>query len=256
MGNKTALISDLHSNVEALEGVLKDIKDQGIDDIVCLGDMIGYGPNPREMLKQAFNWRWALRGNHEDALLFLALDFNHEAAQAIDWTRDQINRTDAPKEENHLMWNFLGDLTDMQEDESIQTTYLHASPRNRTKEYVRPHDIQDQEKMEEIFSMFQRICFCGHTHEPGVFTQDMKFYPPRAFNYKVKVTDARKYYVNIGSVGQPRDRDTRSCYVIWDGENGLVEFRRVEYDFKKTMDKIFEIQRLPRRFGERLEVGR
>ena len=107
MGDKIALISDLHSNMEALEGVLKDINEQGVEDIVCLGDMIGYGPNPREMLRHAFNWRWSLRGNHEDALLFLALDFNHEAAQAIDWTRDQINYKDAPKDENHKMWNFI-----------------------------------------------------------------------------------------------------------------------------------------------------
>ena len=135
-------------------------------------------------------------------------------------------------------------------------TFLHASPRNRTKEYVRPHDVQDREKMEEIFSMIDRLCFCGHTHEPGVFTEDMKFYPPRAFANKVKLSDVRKYYVNIGSVGQPRDRDTRSCYVIWDPDNWIVEFRRPEYDYRKTMDKIFSIKSIPRRFGERLEVGR
>ena len=75
--------------------------------------------------------------------------------------------------------------------------------------------------------MIQRLCFCGHTHESGVFTQDMKFYPPRAFAHKVKVSDGRKYYINIGSVGQPRDRDTRSCYVLWDPENELIEWRRV-----------------------------
>lgn len=254
MGNKVALISDLHSNIEALEAVLKDIRSQGLEEIVCLGDMIGYGPNPREMLLHSFNWKWCIRGNHEDALLFLALDFNHEAAQAIDWTRDQINSTSASKDDNHKMWNFLGDLPDIKEDPENQVTFLHASPRNRTKEYVRPHDIQDREKMEEIFSMIPRICFCGHTHEPGVFTEDMKFYPPRAFNNKVRITDERKYYVNIGSVGQPRDRDTRACYVVWD--QNIVEFRRVEYDLKKTMKKIFDISRLPRRFGERLEVGR
>ena len=249
---KCALISDLHSNIEALEAVLKDIKSQDVQSIYCLGDLIGYGPNPRDMLKHAYNWNWSLRGNHEDALLFLALDFNPEAAQAIDWTRNQLNDGEAAKDESHKMWNFLGDLKDIREEDG--TTYLHASPRNRTKEYVRPHDVQDTEKMEEIFSLIDHACFCGHTHEPGVFTEDMKFYPPRAFNYKVKVSDGRKYYVNIGSVGQPRDRDTRSCYVIWDGAG--VEFRRVEYDFKKTMQKIYDIQRIPKRFGDRLEVGR
>jgi diadenosine tetraphosphatase ApaH/serine/threonine PP2A family protein phosphatase len=110
--------------------------------------------------------------------------------------------------------------------------------------------------MEEIFSMIKRISFCGHTHEPGVFTEDMKFYPPRAFANKVKLSDGRKYYVNIGSVGQPRDRDTRSCYTIWDPDNLVVEFRRVEYDYKRTMERIFAIKSIPKRFGERLEVGR
>ncbi len=251
---KVALISDLHSNIEALEAVLKDIGSMGVEEIYCLGDLIGYGPNPREMIHHAFNWKWSLRGNHEDALLFLALDFNPEAAQAIDWTRSQLNDQKAPRDENHKMWNYLGDLPDIKEDDGVM--YLHASPRNRTKEYVRPHDVQDREKMEEIFSMIKHVCFCGHTHEPGVFTEDNKFYPPRAFANKVKLADGRKYYVNIGSVGQPRDRDQRSSYVVWDAESQVVEFRRVEYEFRKTMDKIFAIKQIPRRFGERLEVGR
>lgn len=254
MAERVALISDLHSNIEALEEVLKDIDSQGVESVYCLGDLIGYGPNPREMIRHAFNWKWSLRGNHEDALLFLALDFNPEAAQAIDWTRNQLNDPKSEKNENHRMWNFLGDLAELKEEDNA--LFLHASPRNHTKEYVRPHDIQDKEKMEEIFSMIKHICFCGHTHEPGVFTQDLKFYPPRAFANKVKLADGRKYYVNIGSVGQPRDRDTRSCYVIWDPENRVVEYRRVEYNFKKTMDKIFSIKNIPRRFGERLEAGR
>jgi diadenosine tetraphosphatase ApaH/serine/threonine PP2A family protein phosphatase len=254
MAERVALISDLHSNIEALEKVLLDVHSQGVNAVYCLGDLIGYGPNPREMIRHAFNWKWSLRGNHEDALLFLALDFNPEAAQAIDWTRNQLNDPKSPKEENHRMWNFLGDLAEMKEEDG--TMFLHASPRNHTKEYVRPHDVQDKEKMEEIFSMIQHICFCGHTHEPGVFTEDLKFYPPRAFANKVKLADGRKYYVNIGSVGQPRDRDTRSCYVIFDPEAQVVEFRRVEYDYKKTMDKIFAIKTIPRRFGERLEAGR
>ena len=254
MAPKVALISDLHSNIEALEAVLKDINSQGVEDIICLGDLIGYGPNPREMLRHAFNWKWSLRGNHEDALLFLALDFNPEAAQAIDWTRNQLNDANAEQVENHRMWNYLGDLPDIHEDGEV--TYLHASPRHRTKEYVRPQDVQDEEKMEEIFSLINHVCFCGHTHEPGVFTEDMKFYPPRAIANKVKLDDGRKYYVNIGSVGQPRDRDKRSCYVVWDPEAQLVEFRRVEYEYRRTMDKIFAIENIPRRFGERLEVGR
>ena len=72
----------------------------------------------------------------------------------------------------------------------------------------------------------------------------------------MNVSDSRKYYVNIGSVGQPRDHDTRACYVIWEPETGLIEFRRVEYDFRKTIKKIYETRQIPRRFGDRLQVGR
>lgn len=252
MAQKTAVISDLHSNIEALEAVLKDIQSQGIEDIVCLGDMIGYGPNPREVLRQAVNWRFTLRGNHEDALLFLALDFNPDAARAIEWTRDQINDQKAEQAENHQLWNFLGDLPDHKQENGV--TWLHASPRHYTKEYVRPGDVKDRPKMEEIFSLFEHLCFGGHTHEPGVFTEDLKFYPPRAFANKMKLAGNRKYFVNIGSVGQPRDRDTRSCYVVV--EEDVVEFRRVEYDFKRTMQKIFDTNFIPRRFGERLQQGK
>ena len=252
MGQRTAVISDLHSNIEAVEAVLKDIESQGITDIICLGDLIGYGPDPRQVLKQAANWRFTLRGNHEDALLFLALDFNPDAARAIEWTRDQLNDEEAEVSDNHKFWNFLGDLADHKQEAG--TLWLHASPRHYTKEYVRPGDIKDTAKMEEIFSMVEHRVFGGHTHEPGVFTEDMKFYPPRAFANKMKLADGRKYFVNIGSVGQPRDRDTRACYVVV--QDSAIEFRRVEYDFKKTMEKIYPTDFIPKRFGDRLQHGR
>ena len=251
MGKKTAVISDLHSNIEAVEAVLKDINDQGITDIVCLGDLIGYGPNPREVLGHAVNWRFTLQGNHEDALLFLALDFNPDAARAIEWTRDQINDDSKGTNEKHKLWNFLGDLPDHFQENSI--LWLHASPRHYTKEYVRPVDVRDTPKMEEIFSMFDQLCFGGHTHEPGVFTEDMKFYPPRAFANKIRLADGCKYFINIGSVGQPRDLDTRACYVVF--EDNVVEFRRVEYDYQKTMDKIYATKFIPKRFADRLKRG-
>lgn len=253
MAQKTAIISDLHANREALDAVLLDIKSQEVTEVVCLGDLIGYGPEPRAVLMEALNWRFSLRGNHEDALLFLAVDFNPDAARAIDWTRDQLNDPESDKTENHKLWNFLGDLKDHRPEDGV--LWLHASPRHFTKEYVRPHDVADKQKMEEIFSKFDHLCFCGHTHEPGVFTEGFKFYPPRAFANKFKLQDGKKYYINIGSVGQPRDRDPRSCYVILH-EGGVVEYRRVEYDFKKTMEKIYANPLIPRRFGERLEHGR
>jgi predicted phosphodiesterase len=247
-----AIVSDIHANIEALQAVLRDIAAHKVNRIVCLGDVIGYGPNPREALIGAMKYfEWTIRGNHEDALLFVASDFNPEASRAIDWTRDQLNNPDRPSDENHALWNFLGDLGTIKREEDVM--YVHASPRDHTKEYVRPPDIEDKERMADIFEQIPRICFCGHTHEPGVFTQQFRFFPPKAFNNKVRLND-QKFMINVGSVGQPRDKDIRACYVLFDGE--VVQFRRVEYDVQKTVDKVLATKALPEKFGTRLLKGR
>lgn len=174
-----AIISDIHSNIDALEAVLDDISNLGIDEIICLGDLIGYGPNPREVIQKARNWRFCLRGNHEDALLFIAYDFNPDAAKVIDWTRAELNSPQYTRDENYTFWNFLGGLPDIKEDGDIM--YVHASPRHHTKEYIMPFDIQNEEMMEEIFSMVKRLCFVGHTRIPGIFTEDFKFFFLKCF---------------------------------------------------------------------------
>lgn len=248
---RRAILSDIHSNLEAFEAVLKDIESKQVDEILCLGDLIGYGPNPREVILKALSFAKVLRGNHEDALLFIATDFNKEASAAIDWTREQLNIKTAQKDENHQLWNFLGDLTDRYDADGM--VFVHGSPRVPTREYVRAADVHDTEKMTEIFGMIERIGFCGHTHEPGIFTDDGKFLFPKLVNNQ-HVLDARKTLVNVGSVGQPRDRDNRACYVIFDGER--VSFHRVEYDFKKTMKKISETPALPSYLAARLKDGR
>ncbi len=248
---RRAILSDIHSNLEAFEAVLKDIESKQVEEILCLGDLIGYGPNPREVILRALSFAKVLRGNHEDALLFIATDFNKEASAAIDWTREQLNIKTAQKDENHQLWNFLGDLTDRFDMDGM--VFVHGSPRVPTREYVRAADVHDTEKMTEIFSMIERIGFCGHTHEPGIFTEDGKFLFPKLVNNQ-HVLDSRKTLVNVGSVGQPRDRDNRACYVIFDGER--VSFHRVEYDFKTTMKKIAETPALPSYLAARLKDGR
>lgn len=251
---RVALISDIHSNIEALDNVLRDIEQQGVKNICCLGDLIGYGPNPREIIKAARKWDFVLRGNHEDALLYIAMDFSNDAADAIDWTRSELNSENYPKEENHVIWNYIGDLPDIREEGDIM--YVHASPRNHTKEYVRARDVVEKGKMTEIFSMIKRLCFYGHTHEPGVFTEDMKFYTPKALMSRAKLIEGKKYMINVGSVGQPRDRDPRACYLVFDKDTNIIEYRRVEYDYRKTMEKIRAIKEIPVKFAERLSVGK
>ena len=248
-----AIVSDIHANIEALDVVLADIKRKLIKDIVCLGDIIGYGPNPRECLQALMGCKAVLMGNHEEAVLYYGEDFNPKAREAIDWTRDQLNRQEFPKEENYDLWNFLGVMEQLiVTDEAM---FVHASPRDPTKEYVTPEDTRkNQEKLRDIFTRFERICFIGHSHIPGVYTQELRYIDPKTIGNEYKLEDGRKALVNVGAVGQPRDGDPRASYVTFDGRT--VRFHRLEYDFNKTMDKIYKEDRLPNSLADRLAVGR
>lgn len=253
-----ALISDIHANIEALTVVMEDINKQNVDTIFCLGDVIGYGPNPRECIEIVRNCsEFTLCGNHEEAVLFSAQDFNVKARRAIDWTRDQLNSDKYDQEENYELWDFLGELRKKVKDESV--LYVHASPRQPTREYVLPKDIKDQNKMESIFMEFENcgVCFCGHTHIPGVFTDDLKFEYSRNLGNRFEISSyPGKKLINVGSVGQPRDGDNRACYVLFDVENQIIEWKRLPYDYKKTMEKIRAVDDLADYLAVRLEEGR
>ena len=130
-----------------------------------------------------------------------------------------------------------------------------APPRGPTNEYVFPEDTQNIKKMEKLFSMVPHVCFQGHTHVPGVFTTDLRFVRPIDTGSGYDVTDrSQRLMINVGSVGQPRDGDPRSCYVIFDEE--CVEFRRVEYDIEKTVRAIEAEPELDDFLGYRLREGR
>jgi diadenosine tetraphosphatase ApaH/serine/threonine PP2A family protein phosphatase len=130
---------------------------------------------------------------------------------------------------------------------------VHGSARNPLNEYVFPEDIYNQRKMEKIFSLIEHHCFQGHTHVPGIFTQSMNFISPEEVNYTYRLTD-EKTMVNVGSVGQPRDGDPRSCYVVL--EDGVITFRRITYDLEKTIQKIYDTPELDNFLGDRLREGR
>jgi predicted phosphodiesterase len=247
-----AIVSDIHSNIEALTAVFKDMQKRRVSEILCLGDVIGYGPNPREALLKAIKYfKFTCQGNHEDAVMLLAEDFSLEAKHAIDWTRDQLNRRDVSKEENHQLWDFLDTFKQVVNEGDFY--FVHGSPRQPTREYVLPSDA-GTEKMTEIFSMFDRICFTGHTHFPGVFSEDGTFQHPTQIDHRWDFKPGQKFLINVGSVGQPRDRDTRSCYVTFDEEH--VEWHRVPYDYRTTQKKIIATGKLPKYLADRLEKGR
>ncbi len=248
---KRAIISDVHSNLEGLEAVLADIDSQGITEIYCLGDIIGYGPNPCECIDLIMKCDVCLLGNHDQGALFDPEGFNSGAERAIFWTREQLENPLGSRSDSARRWDFLGELPrNRREDGRL---FVHGSARNPLNEYVFPEDIYNQRKMEKIFGLIERTCFQGHTHVPGVFTESLRFSSPDEINYEYPLSD-EKIMVNVGSVGQPRDGDSRSCYVVL--EDDVLRFRRVEYDLDKTVKKIYDIPDLDNFLGDRLREGR
>ncbi len=246
---RRAIISDIHGNLEALQAVLEDIASQDIRRIYCLGDVVGYGPNPRECLDLCLQFEVCLLGNHDNGALFDPGGFSSGAERAIFWTRRMLEDVSDPAAERR--WKFLARLPRTHRDNG--TMFVHGSPRNPLSEYVFPEDANNVNKMARIFSFIDRVCFHGHTHVPGVFTETGKFYSPRELGNEIRIESTR-LLVNVGSVGQPRDNDPRACYVVLEGDR--INFRRVTYPNEQTRQKILAIPELDNFLGDRLLEGR
>jgi predicted phosphodiesterase len=250
-----ALISDIHGNLEALEAVLKDIQSNNVSEIYCLGDVVGYGPNPRECIDLVMQCKVVLLGNHDQGAMFDPDGFNPPAERAIFWTRGQLEAATEQREAKERRWEFLAERPRVYKENGY--LFVHGSARNPLNEYVFPEDIYNQRKMDRIFALVDRYCFQGHTHVPGIFTEALpgemyQFHAPEEINYAHKL-DGRKTLCNVGSVGQPRDRNWRACYVLLDVDT--IRYRRVEYDINKTIDKIYAIPDLDNFLGDRLREG-
>ncbi len=250
---RRAIVSDIHGNLEALEAVLEDAQAQGAEEIYCLGDLIGYGPNPRECIDIAMDrFKLTLMGNHDQAAIFDPEGFNQGAERAILWTREQLESRGNPRQ-NERRWEFLGELPRRHEEGDL--LFVHGSPRAPLHEYIFPEDIYNRRKMERLFQMIPRYCFVGHTHVPGIFLESGEFLEPTDLpGGEFRLPQDQKIIVNVGSVGQPRDQDPRACYVIL--ENGKLTFRRVPYEVEKTIEKIYRIPALDNYLGDRLRLGR
>ena len=248
-----AIISDIHGNLEAFQAVLADMEHQGATSVTCLGDFVGYGPNPKECIDLAFGFNIALRGNHEHALLteFESSNFNVKARGSIDWTREQLNPLGADRDANLRRWDFLDGLETTHKEDNV--LLVHGTPRDPIAEYLYPRDIYRPEKLEAIFEMVDWLCLCGHTHVPGIWTEDMIYLTPQEVNYRYHLVN-KKTLVNVGSVGQPRDGDNRATYVLFDGSR--IVFRKVEYRVETTARKIRAIPQLDPYLAERLLEGR
>lgn len=250
-----AIISDIHSNLEALRTVLDDIERRGIAKIYCLGDIVGYGPEPGECLDLIIERTTSsLCGNHDHAIFYEPMNFNANAERAAFWTREAV--ADEPDtEKRNRRWRFLGSLSPRAVVDDM--LFVHGSPRKPINEYLFPDDVytNPQKLLSNFDRMEQMTCFCGHTHVPGVFVDDPYFEPPEELGPtgRYAIGD-EKVIINVGSVGQPRDRDPRAAYVIVDGDE--VEFVRVEYNLEVTAKKIRDNPQLDDFLAARLYEGK
>lgn len=246
---KIAMISDVHANLAALEAAMEDIRLHDPDEIVCLGDTVGYGPQPAECLDIVRReCSLVLMGNHEHAVLYGAEQFTPLAQTAIDWTARTLRDRET--------LDYISSLSCDCRRGNLR--FVHGSIRNPLLDYVREADspwafLHLVRTLQDAFTDFN-ICFVGHNHraflgtEVGyIFPHDQGPVPKTRFHI-----GAEKAYVSVGSVGQPRDGDWRSSWMMYNGED--VEYRRVEYDREKTIALIHRVG-LPEFLAERLRYG-
>lgn len=274
----TAIISDVHANASALRTVLADIAGRGISRIVCLGDTVGYGPDPLECVDLVReHCAWALMGNHDYSVLYEPTNFNPVAEAAAFWTRAQFDlEPDATKRAqrydflNHLKLRVvecIGESGAMPLPASaapgsaegsglIPLLAVHGSPRKPINEYIFAEDATNApDKLAGLFDRVERVCVVGHTHVPGVFTDEPDFYPPGELGeHGYRFTQGEKAIINVGSVGQPRDGDPRASYAILHATH--VEFVRIAYDISATAKRMETIPELRGYLVDRLFTGK
>ena len=242
---RCAVLADIHSNLAALTAVLKDIKDKGgVDEVWCLGDIVGYGPDPAECLKLLLEHNpVCVAGNHDlGAVGKLELSlFNPAAAQACSWTAEKLSPEDLTYLENLPETVVKGDFL-----------LVHGSPSSPVLEYVFSNSIA-----EKNFSFFEeRYCLVGHTHVPLAFKQEANKITSIPLSSGIGlVLKKDRLIINPGAVGQPRDGDPRAGYAIFDSEGGIFRVYRIPYDVRATQDKMMAAG-LPVSLVTRLEVGR
>jgi len=236
-------ISDIHGNLEALTAVLDDLRDRKIDEIICLGDIVGYGPDPNACVALVQkNTRYALLGNHDSAAIGKTTlqYFNLYARQAIEWTREILDAN---------AYSYLSSLPLKIIIDNM--ALVHSTPKH-PEEWNYLFDTRDAI---ENFNYFQtRLCFIGHSHRPVAFFHENERYWI-VYDQTLLIKSDMRCIINVGSVGQPRDGDARACYAIYDEDEGEFRYIRVPYDVEKTQEKMRKAN-LPDYLIQRLFVGR
>jgi len=244
------ILSDIHSNIEALEACVQRGKEAGYDSVLCCGDIVGYGPNPIEAIDsiRALNGL-TIRGNHDRVASGIdeATQFNPHARKAVYWTRSVLPES----YKDYLKGLPVGPI-----DISSEAQLVHGAVTDEDDYIFTEADADENFQLTD-----KRITFFGHSHFPVVFMSDNNGPSTLATTYEfdefvaVKCDDSHKFFINPGSVGQPRDGDARASFAIWDQERGRMEFYRAEYDLSLTQSKMRDVQ-LPNYLIERLAHGR
>ncbi len=249
MEARFAIIGDIHANLEALNAVLEDARSQSVTGFYCLGDIVGYNANPQECIDVVREiGAITVCGNHDyycshDKSLE---DFQPLAAAVIDWTRRQINPASA---------KWLAELPFSKIFFQHSFSIVHGTL--DMPEYW--GYVFDTFDAEAHFNYQQTpFCFHGHTHVPVIFEKqgfDVKRYEATPSGERVELKFGRKYFINVGSIGQPRDENPLASYLIFEPRSRMIEFRRVEYDVQTAAEKVMRAG-LPQRLAQRLLVGR
>lgn len=244
------ILSDIHSNIEALEASIQRAKQAGYDSVLCCGDIVGYGPSPIEAIDGVRSLdALTIRGNHDRVAAGLdeATQFNPHARKAVYWTRAVL--PDSYRE-------YLSNLPVGPLNITDEAQLVHGAVTDEDDYIFTEADADENFQLTD-----KHITFFGHSHFPVVFCSDVSGNSILATSYEfdeftaVKCEAGKKLFVNPGSIGQPRDGDARASFAIWDEERGRMEFYRVEYDVALTQAKMREAQ-LPNYLIERLAHGR
>lgn len=240
---KYAILGDIHANLEALNAVLEDSKQQGVTHYACTGDVVGYNADPKNCLQNIRKLDCKIaQGNHD---YYAACNesmelFTPMAQKSIRWSRKQLSTFDR---------KFLRQLPTIVDIENF--TIVHSSLNSpRLWNYI----FNTKTAEMNFRNQFNNVCFFGHTHVPLAFIKSDDALRKGFYN-TLNIQPGFKYLINVGSVGQPRDREPNAAYAIYDMENQTVTLRRVQYDIETTQKKI-RAAGLPFRNALRLNYGR
>jgi len=244
---KYLIFSDVHSNLEALLAMKSFAQKKKIDAYLFLGDLVGYNASPNECIQQFQNLSplYMIRGNHDKAVSGhdSLHSFNPIAAAAIIWTRDALNT------QNKL---FLMNLKKGPQEVNQEITICHGAPYDEDYYIFGPFDA-----VEAFYHFSTKICFFGHTHLPRIYTKRNNMVEELIVEqekFQIKIEEGARYLINPGSLGQPRDRNIKSSFLIFNTTTRKITFYRISYDYRLTQSRILEAG-LPPALADRLSLG-